>query len=71
MMNEQLRYWLSEFNAELGEVFAGGGQVVSDDGHVLFDVHDYRGHVRALVTHMFHALPRHLYKHTKLILRLA
>lgn len=35
-------FWnvLCELDAELCEVFARGGQVVPDDGHILFDVHD-------------------------------
>lgn len=51
---------LCELDAELCEVFPGGGQVVSDDGHVLLDVHDDGGHVGTLVAHVLHALPRHL-----------
>lgn len=65
MISEWLWYGLGELNAELGEVFSGGSQIVSNDGHILFDVHDHRGHIRALVSHMFHTLPRHLYKHTQ------
>lgn len=51
---------LCERDAELGEVFARGGQIVPDDGHVLLDVHDDRRHVGTLVAHVLHALPRHL-----------
>lgn len=31
---------LCELDAELCEVFACGGQIVSDDRHILFNVHD-------------------------------
>lgn len=31
---------LCELDAELCEVFARGGQIVSDDGHILLNVHD-------------------------------
>lgn len=55
-----VRYRLDELNAELGEVFAGGSQVVSDDWYVLFDVHDDRSDVGTLVTNMLHTLPWHL-----------
>ena len=51
---------LCELDAELCEVFASGGQIVSDDWHILFNVHDDRGHIRTLVTHVLHTLPRHL-----------
>lgn len=51
---------LCELDAELREVFARGGQIVSDNGNVLLNVHDDRCHIRTLVAHMFHTLPRHL-----------
>ncbi len=51
---------LCELDAELCEVFACGGQIVSDDGNILLYVHDDRRHIRALVTHVLHTLPRHL-----------
>jgi hypothetical protein len=51
---------LGELDAELGEVFSCGGQVPSDDGDVLFDVHDDWRHVGTLVTYMFYTLPWHL-----------
>lgn len=31
---------LCELDAKLCEVFARGGQIVSDDGHILLNVHD-------------------------------
>lgn len=31
---------LCKRDAELGKVFARGGQIIPDDGHVLLDVHD-------------------------------
>lgn len=51
---------LCELDAELSEVFACRGKVVSDDWDVLLDVHDDRSDVRTLVTHVLHALPWHL-----------
>ena len=51
---------LCKFNAELREVFPRGGQVVTDDGDVLFNVKDDRGDVGALVTNVLHILPLHL-----------
>lgn len=51
---------LCELDAELREVFPSGGQIVSDDRYVLFDVHDDGRHVRTLVAYVLHALPWHL-----------
>lgn len=51
---------LCKLYAELSEVFACGGQIVSDDGHILFNVHNNRSHIRTLVPNMLHTLPRHL-----------
>lgn len=55
-------YRLDELDAELGEVFAGSSQVVSDDGYILFDMHDDRSDIWALVTNMLHTLPWHLHR---------
>lgn len=39
-MNACVCILLCELDAELCEVFACGGQIVSDDWHILFNVHD-------------------------------
>ena len=51
---------LCELDAELCEVFARGRQIVSDDRHVLLNVHDDWCDIRTLVTNVLHTLPRHL-----------
>lgn len=51
---------LSELDAELCEIFACGGEIVSDNWHILFNVHYNGCHIRTLVTNMLHTLPRHL-----------
>lgn len=51
---------LCELDAELREIFACGGEIVSDDWHILFNVHYNGCHIRTLVTNMLHTLPRHL-----------
>lgn len=51
---------LCKFNAELSEVFPGGGQVVADDRDILLNVKNDRGDIRALVTNVLHILPLHL-----------
>lgn len=60
MLCKRLPAVLGELDAELGEVFARGRQIVSDDRHVLLDVHDDGRHVGTLVAHVLHTLPRHL-----------
>jgi hypothetical protein len=55
-----LQNLLCKFNAELSEVFPCGSQVVTNDGDILFNVKNDRGHIGTLVTNMLHILPLHL-----------
>lgn len=56
---------LCKFYTELSEILSRGGQIVADDGDVLFDVENHRGDIRTLVTNVFHVLPLHLHKGEK------
>lgn len=56
---------LGKFYTELSEIFSCGGQIVADDGDVLFDVENHRGDIRTLVTNVFHVLPLHLHRGEK------
>ena len=60
VLNEFRYKRVGESDAELCEVFSGGGQVVSKVGHGIFQVHDDLRDVGALVSHVVEVQPGYL-----------
>lgn len=58
---DEFRYErISESDAELREVFSGRGQIVTEVGNSVFQVHDDLGDVRALVANIVEVQPGYL-----------